>query len=77
MANLHKIQGTVSYQDIGPGFWSIIDDQGRKWRPVKMPKELRKAGIKGTFEIEEVEEGMSVFMWGVAVKVVGFVVIGD
>ena len=72
MSTSHKIQGTVSYHDIGPGFWGIIDDQGRKWRPVKMPKELRKAGIKGTFEIEEVEEGMSIFMWGTAVKVVEF-----
>jgi hypothetical protein len=72
MSDIHSVKGTVSYQDIGPGFWAIIDENGRKWRPVKMPQALRKAGTSGTFEIQEVVEEMSVFMWGSPVKVISY-----
>jgi len=65
----HKIQGTVSFLNIGPGFWGIIDDAGRQWRPVKMPKKLQKEGLRASFRLKEVEEEVSIFMWGTPVKI--------
>lgn len=73
MAHSHQIKGVVSFQDIGPGFWGIIDEHGRKWRPIHMPKALRKAGLRGVFEIIEIEEEVSIFMWGEPVEVVSYV----
>lgn len=65
----HKIKGTVSFFPLGPGFWGITDDSGRQWRPVKMPKKLQKEGLRGVFEVREVEEEISIFMWGTPVRV--------
>ncbi|MFZ2899190.1 MAG: S24 family peptidase [Saprospiraceae bacterium] len=70
----HHIKGTVSYQDIGPGFWGIIDEHGRKWRPMHLPKALQKNGLRGIFEILEVDEEISIFMWGNAVEIVSYVI---
>jgi phage repressor protein C with HTH and peptisase S24 domain len=70
----HHIKGTVSYQDIGPGFWGIIDEHGRKWRPMHIPGALQKNGLRGIFEILEVDEEISIFMWGNAVEIVSYVI---
>ena len=66
----HKIKGTVSFMNIGLGFWGITGDDGRQWRPVKLSKRLQKEGLRATFELREVEEEVSIFMWGTPVKVV-------
>lgn len=66
----HKVKGIISFMELGPGFWGIIDDSGRQWRPVKMPKKLRKAGLRAAFELKEVEEEVSIFMWGTPVRIV-------
>jgi len=67
-----SITGTVTYQNLGTGFWGIIDEKGNEWRPVHMPEQLKQEGKKVTVTIREVEEGMSIFMWGTPVEVVGF-----
>ena len=67
-----SISGKVVYQDIGPGFWGIIDHQGNEWRPVNMPNQLKYPGKEVQVKISEVKEEMSVFMWGRAVKIVSF-----
>ena len=72
MAHTHHIQGVVAFLDIGPGFWGIIDETGGKWRPVRMPPALKKTGLRGTFELKEVQEEISIFMWGTPVEVVSF-----
>lgn len=68
----HSISGTVVYQNLSGGFWGIEDSKGKQWRPIKMPKALQKEGQSITAEVEEVEEEMSIFMWGTPVKVVSF-----
>ncbi|MCC6727531.1 MAG: hypothetical protein IT258_23705 [Saprospiraceae bacterium] len=66
-----RIQGTVKYQNLGTGFWGIIDDQGNEWRPVNMPEQLKKEGKRVTVTAHEADE-MSIFMWGTAVEIVRF-----
>ncbi len=66
------IQGKVVYQNIGPGFWGIIDQLGGEWRPVNLPEQLKKEGKSIRVTIQETGEEMSVFMWGKAVRIVGF-----
>jgi hypothetical protein len=67
-----RINGTVTYQNLATGFWGIVDENGKEWRPVNMPEQLKQKGKKVTVTIREVEEGMSIFMWGTPVEVVGF-----
>ncbi len=66
-----KISGTAQFQNIGPGFWGIIDDKGNEWRPVNMPEQLKYEGASITVYGREVDE-MSIFMWGKAIRIVSF-----
>jgi hypothetical protein len=66
-----RIQGTVTYQSLGTGFWGIIDEKGNEWRPVNMPEQLKKEGKKVTVTAHESDE-MSIFMWGTPVEIVRF-----
>ena len=66
-----RIHGTVTFQNLGTGFWGIIDDKGNEWRPVNMPEQLKKEGKTVTVTAQEVDE-MSIFMWGTPVEIVRF-----
>ena len=67
-----KLNGKVVYQDLGLGFWGIIDDDGREWRPVKMPEQLKVKGKEVKLVAKEVDEEASIFMWGTAIKIISF-----
>ncbi|GJM35307.1 MAG: hypothetical protein DHS20C18_43080 [Saprospiraceae bacterium] len=67
-----KIRGKVVYQNLGTGFWGIIDESGKEWRPINMPEQLKYEGKKVSVEIREIEEDMSIFMWGTPVKITSF-----
>ena len=70
-----KIQGTVKYQKLSGGFWGIIDEEGNKWRPVKMPKELEKEGLKVQVEAKKADGGISIFMWGTSIEILEFIIL--
>ncbi len=67
-----RITGIVRYQNIGPGFWGIIDKSGIEWRPIHMPEQLKYEGATVSIIGREVEEGMSIFMWGKAIQITSF-----
>ncbi len=67
-----KITGTVKYQDIGTGCWGIIDENGKEWRVVNMPEQLKTEGKKVTVSVKEVKEDFSTFMWGEPVRILTF-----
>ncbi len=68
---MKTITGKVTYQQLGTGFWGIIDSSGNEWRPVNMPEQLKIAGKKVSVTIKEVDD-MSIFMWGTAVRILSF-----
>ena len=68
MATL-QITGTVSYQNIGTGFWGIIDEDGNKWRPNKLPESMKQEGKKVSIKAEKSKEQFSLFMWGTAIDI--------
>lgn len=69
----HKnITGRVTFQNLGTGFWGIIDDNGNEWRPINMPAQLKLEGKKVRISFKEIEEDMSIFMWGTPVEIVSF-----
>lgn len=67
-----QIKGKVAFQQLGTGFWGIIDEKGNEWRPTEMPNQLKYEGKQVVITAEEAEEGMSIFMWGTAIDVVAF-----
>ena len=67
-----KITGKVAHQSLGPGFWGIIGNDGREWRPLQMPSELQKEGLSVEIVAEEAEEMMSVFMWGTSITITSY-----
>lgn len=67
-----KIKGTVKHQSLSGGFWGIIDGDGNKWKPQEMPKALQKEGLKVEIDAEKAAGGISIFMWGTTIKVLGF-----
>ena len=69
------IEGTVHYQHLGSGFWGIIGNDGREWRPQNMSEELQKEGLKIRIEAEESEAQMSVFMWGTSINILKYEVL--
>lgn len=67
-----KIDGKVVYQNLGTGFWGIEDNKGNQWRPVNMPEQIKYEGKQVKIVATEVDEDMSIFMWGTPVKVISF-----
>lgn len=64
-----KIKGTVSYHNIGTGFWGITDEDGNQWRPTNLPKSMQEEGKKVSLTVEKAKEQFSIFMWGTAVNI--------
>ena len=70
--NMTSISGTIVYKNIGPGCWGIEANNGKAYRLINIPEQLKKDGAKARLVVKEVEEGFSVFMWGTLAKVVSF-----
>lgn len=69
---MKSVIGKASYQNIGPGFWGIIGNNGEEYRPVNMPNQLKYDGREVSVKVVPVLEDMSVMMWGEAVRIVAF-----
>lgn len=67
-----KIKGKVVYLNLEGGFWGIVDQSGEQWRPVNMPEQLKAEGKEVEIKAREVEEDMSIFMWGTPVRILSF-----
>jgi len=72
-----KISGKVVYQNIGMGCWGIVASNGKEYRPVNMPEQLKREGAEVTVRASSVEESVSMFMWGTPVKITSFETIGS
>jgi len=71
------ITGKVVYQNIGMGCWGIVANNGKEYRPVNMPEQLKTEGAKVTVSARTVMESVSMFMWGTPVKITSFETIGS
>jgi len=67
-----KIKGKVVFQKLEGGCWGIVDTQGREWRPVNMPEQLKYEGREVSLKAREVDEDMSIFMWGTPIRILSF-----
>ena len=53
-------------------FWGIIGKDGKKWKPINMPEQLKQEGksVKITARIEE--DSFSIEMWGTTIQILSF-----
>ncbi|MCH2021105.1 MAG: hypothetical protein MK207_01390 [Saprospiraceae bacterium] len=70
-----QIIGTVKYQNISGGFWGIVDTDGNRWKPVKMPKELQKEDLSVQLKAKKSDGIISIFMWGTTIDILEFNII--
>ncbi len=66
-----KIKGTVKYQELEGGFWSIIGDDGGQYAPISMPEQLKLNGAKVMVKASEFD-GMTMMMWGTPIVIKSF-----
>lgn len=68
--------GTISYEDIETGFWSISDEE-KNYRITDTPEELKKDGLKVAAIIREIESDndMSYFMTGQSAAILEYKII--
>ncbi len=71
------ITGKVVYQNLGMGCWGIVANNGKEYRPINMPEQLKTKGAQVTVNARPVQESVSMFMWGTPVKITSFETIGS
>lgn len=67
-----KVKGVVRYIPLETGFWAIIGDDGQEYRPLNFPDQLKKEGSRVELKVKEELEDMSLFMWGMPVRIIAF-----
>lgn len=62
-----EIKGTITYEALSGGFWGIVAEDGRKFRPVDgLPEKFREKGLQVAVRIRP-SDRFSIFMWGMEV----------
>ena len=69
---MKRITGKVVYHDISGGFWGIVGDDGKEYRPIHMPNQLKKNGARVSILVRNAKESVNIFMWGEPVKIISF-----
>ena len=67
-----RINGKVVYLDFSGGFWGIIADDGKEYRPVHMPNQLKQKNKRVSIVIKKMKDEVSLFMWGEPVEIISF-----
>lgn len=61
--------GTVHFQEIEGGFWSIVADDGARYDTGELPTKFQKDGMRVKFQAKKLEGMTSTHMWGEMVEV--------
>ncbi len=67
-----ELTGTIVFQPLETGFWGIVDSEGKKWRPVNMPDQLKVDGARVEVTARKVDDDASIFMWGTPIRILSF-----
>lgn len=71
------ITGKSVFVDLEMGFWGIESEDGKKYLPINMPEQLKENGALVSCKAIEVDDFVSMQMWGVPIKLVSFQTIGS
>jgi hypothetical protein len=62
--------GTVRYFNLEGGFYGIITDSGLRYRPLELPPQFQKDGLRVRFRGRAVKGVMGIQMWGVPFEII-------
>jgi hypothetical protein len=61
--------GTVKFIEIEGGFFGIIADTGDKYKPLNLPKDFQRDGVRVRFDGEINSDIMGIHMWGKSIEI--------
>lgn len=64
-----QLTGEVVYVPTGEGFYGIIGDDGLKYQPTNLPRELRKPGLPVKFSAISRKDSFTTIMWGNIIEI--------
>ena len=67
-----RVLGKVIYHDFSGGFWGIVSDKGIEYRPLNFPIQLKIEGVLVDIVVEDMNDEISMFMWGQPIKIISF-----
>ena len=62
--------GTVQYIEVEGGFYGIVADDGRQFDPRDLDESYKEDGLRVHFRLREVEDVVSIRMWGRIVDII-------
>lgn len=68
-ASTIQLTGEIAYIPTGEGFYGIIGDDGQKYQPTNLPRELRKAGLPVKFSAISRKDSFTSIMWGNIIEI--------
>lgn len=64
-----EFNGIVTYVPVSGGFWGLLAENGRRFRPVnEIPEEFQEEGLPIHAKVDAIDV-FSIFMWGTDVEV--------
>lgn len=63
-----QVTGIVTFNAFEGGFWGVLGDNGKKYRPTALPEAFREEGLRVVIEGER-SSAMSIHMWGIAIDI--------
>lgn len=63
------LTGEVTYVNLSGGFYGIIGDDGTKYQPTNLSRQLRKAGLPVKFTFEPAKNSFSSILWGTIIDI--------
>lgn len=64
-----QLTGEIVYVSTGEGFYGIIGDDGLKYQPTNLPRELRKPGLPVKFTAISRKDSFTTIMWGNIIEI--------
>lgn len=64
-----QLTGEIVYVPTGEGFYGIIGDDGQKYQPTNLPRELRKRGLPVKFSAISRKDSFTSIMWGNIIEI--------
>ena len=68
--NIITSEGSISYQEFEGGFFGIITDDGNKYKPVNLPINFQKDGLRIRFEGKLNADLVGIHMWGTLIEII-------
>jgi hypothetical protein len=68
--NIITAEGSIIFQEFEGGFFGIITDDGNKYKPVNLPVNFQRDGLRVRFEGKLNADLVGIHMWGTLIEII-------